>query len=193
MLVVLYGEMVERHRERRFGERFRLLAALTGSGALSAAGGVAAVIQHQMTPIPLRPVDGLVIPAAALLAGGLYLAGRGRTLLAGVLLPVALAVATAWRQETLDLRCDLLPGFALQTVLLIAMVAITRYAMTCALSAVRWRRSVIMLAWNSSAGIAILAAGAWADSPTTRTILQAAGGLVWFLSAAGVIALKFAA
>jgi len=193
MLVILYGEMVERHRKTRFNERWRLFAALVGSGTLSAAGGVIAVIQHQMTPIPLRPVDGLVIPAAALLAGGLYLAGPGRTLLAGVLLPVALAVATAWRQEVLNLRWDLLPGFAPQTVLLIVMVAVARYAMTCSTSAVRWRRWAVTLAWNSCAGVAVLGASVWADSPTTRSVLQATGGLFWLLAAGGAIALKLAA
>ena len=192
MMVILNGEMVERRRGRSFSERWRLFAALTASGALSAAGGVSWLIEHEAAPIPGRPMDDLVIPAAALLAGGLYLAGPGRTLLAGVLLPMALAVATGWRQEVLNLRCDFLVGYPLQVAVLVVMVAIARYAMTCAAVVGRRHVGALMLACSSSVGIAIFAASVWAETPALRTIVHAAGGGLWLVGAIGAIALKLA-
>ena len=192
MMVILNGEIIERHRGRGFSERWRLFAALTASGALSAAGGVSWLIEHEAAPVPGRPLDDLVIPAAALLAGGLYLAGPGRTLLAGVLLPMALVVATGWRQEVLNLRCDFLVGYPLQVACLIVMVAIARYGMTCAAVVGRWHGGALMLAWSSSVGIAIFAASVWAETPAFRTLLHAAGGGLWLVGAIGAIVLKLA-
>ena len=192
MLVILNGEIVERHSQRGFSERWRLLVALTASGALSAAGGVAWLIEHEVAPVPARPLDDLVIPAAALLAGGLYLAGRGRTLLAGVLLPMALAVAIGWRQEVLNLRFDFLLGYPLQLAGLVVMVAIARYAMTCASVVSRWHAGALMLAWSSSVGIAIFAASVRAETAAVRGIWHAVGGGLWLAGAIGAILLKLA-
>jgi len=190
MLVILNGEVVERHRGRGFSERWRLLVSLTASGALSAAGGVSWLIEHEVAPVPGRPLDDLVIPAGALLAGGLYLAGPGRTLLAGVLLPFALAVVAGWRQEVLNLRSDFLVGYPLQVAVLVMMVAIARYAMTCAAIVSRWHGVALALAWSSSVGIAIFAASVWAETPALRGVLHAAGGGVWLAGAIGAIVLK---
>jgi len=190
MLVILNGEMIERNRERGFSERWRLLAALTASGALSAAGGVSWLIEHGRAPVPGRHLDDLVIPAAALLAGGLYLAGRGRTLLAAVLLPMSVAVVAGWRQEVLNLRCDFLAGYPLQVAVLMVMVAITRYAMTCAVVIGRWHAGALALALSSSAGIVVLAASVWTETPEIRDIMYAVGGGVWLIGATGAIVLK---
>ncbi|MDP6543137.1 MAG: hypothetical protein QGH60_04045 [Phycisphaerae bacterium] len=192
MLVILNGEIVERHRGRGFSERWRLLAALTASGALSAAGGVSWLIEHKTAPVPGRPLDDFVIPAAALLAGGLYLAGRGRTLLAGVLLPTALAVVTGWRQEVLNLRCDLLAGYPLQVLCLVVMVAVARYAMTCAAVVGRCHTGALVLAWSSSIGIALFAASVWTQTPEIRDIWHATGGGLWLAGAIGAIVLRLA-
>ena len=190
MLVILNGEMIERNRERGFSERWRLFVALTASGALSAAGGVSWLIEHGRAPVPVRPLDDLVIPAAALLAGGLYLAGRGRTLLAAVLLPMSVAVVAGWRQEVLNLRCDFLVGYPLQVAVLVVMVAITRYAMTCAAVIGRWHGGALALAWSSSVGIVVFAASVWTETPALRDILHAVGGGVWLTGATGAIVLK---
>ncbi|MBL7219651.1 MAG: hypothetical protein ISS69_06035 [Phycisphaerae bacterium] len=190
MLVILNGEMIERNRGRGFSERWRLFAALTASGALSAAGGVSWLIEHGRAPVPGRHLDDLVIPAAALLAGGLYLAGRGRTLLAAVLLPMSVAAVVAWRQEVMNLRCDFLAGYPLQVAVLMVMVAIARYAMTCAAVIGRWHSGALALALSSSAGIVVLAASVWTETPEIRGILHAVGGGVWLTGATGAIVLK---
>ncbi len=150
------------------------------------------MIEHEVAPVPARPLDDLVIPAAALLAGGLYLAGRGRTLLAGVLLPMALAVAIGWRQEVLNLRFDFLLGYPLQLAGLVVMVAIARYAMTCASVVSRWHAGALMLAWSSSVGIAIFAASVRAETAAVRGIWHAVGGGLWLAGAIGAILLKLA-
>jgi ribose/xylose/arabinose/galactoside ABC-type transport system permease subunit len=190
MLVILNGEMVERHRGRAGSERWRLFLALTASGVLSAAGGISWLIEHGTAPVSGRPVGDLVIPAAALLAGGFYLAGRGRTLLVGVLLPMSLAVVIGWKQEVMNLRCDFLAGYSLQVAALMVMVAASRYAMTCGAIAPRWRSEALGLALSSSAGIAIFAASVWFEIPVIRDIVRAVGGGLWLVGAAGAIALK---
>jgi hypothetical protein len=190
MAVILNGEMIERNRERKFPERWRLLAALTASGALSAAGGVLWMVEHQAAPVPGRPVGDLVIPAAAFLAGGLYLAGPGRTLLAGVLLPGYVAMVIGWRQEVLYLRSDFLPGYPLQLAVLLVMVGVARYAMTCAATVVRCRGGALALAWISSIGIAVFAASVWFEAPQARMIPHAVGAVLWLGGAVGAIALK---
>ena len=192
MVVILNGEVFERHRGRGISERWRLFASLIASGALSAAGGVLWLVEHKAAPVPSRPLDDLVIPAAALLAGGLYLGGSGRTLLTGVLLPPALAVVTGWRQEVLNLRSDYLAGYPLQVVVLIVMVAIARYAMTCGAVAVRYRGVALALAWSSSFGIAVFAASVWAGSPETRTMFHLMGGCLWLVGSVGAIGLRLA-
>ncbi|MDP6045906.1 MAG: hypothetical protein QGG25_09885, partial [Phycisphaerae bacterium] len=190
MLVVLNGEMIERRDHRGFSERWRLFAALIASGALSAAGGVLWLVEHESAPIPGRLFDDMIIPAAALLAGGLYLGGSGRTLLACVLLPGALAVVTGWRQEVLSLRSDYLVGYPLQLGVLVVMVASARYAMTCAAATTRCRAGAMALAWSSSLGIAVFAASVWGDSPIVRAIFHVAGAGIWFLGGIGALLLR---
>ncbi|MCP4378077.1 MAG: hypothetical protein GY794_18130 [bacterium] len=190
VMVIFNGNDNQPHRKVVKSERWRLLIALTASGALSAAGGVSWLIEHGAAPVSQRPVGDLVIPAAALLAGGFYLAGRGRTLLVGVLLPISLAVVIGWKQEVINLRCDFLAGYSLQVVLLVVMVSASRYAMTCGAIIPRWRHGTLLLAWGSSVGIAIFAASVWFETPLFRDITLAAGSGVWLLGASGAIALK---
>ena len=192
MLVILNGEMIGRHRREWFSERWRLFAALIASGALSAAGGALWLLEHEAAPVPTRLCDDMVIPAAALLAGGLYLAGPGRTLLACVLLPGALAVVVGWRQEALHIRSEHLAGYQLQVGVLILMVASSRYAMGRAETASRWRTVAMTLAWMSAAGIAVVAASVWVDSLFYRAIFHVAGAGLWMVGGSGAVALKMA-
>jgi ABC-type xylose transport system permease subunit len=178
--------------EPQFSERWRLFASLTASGALSAAGGVLWLVEHGVAPVPGRPFDDLVVPAAALLAGGLYLAGPGRTLLACVLLPGALAMVIGWRQEVMELRSDYLLGYPLQVAMLIAMIGLSRFAMTRAAAPEKLCAMPMALAWLSSLGIAVFAASVWCESPQTRMTFHIAGASIWLIGGLGAIALKLA-
>ncbi len=81
--------------------RVNLAAALCASGMLSAAGGALCLMQSPRAPVPdiAHVIGDLRIPAAAVLAGGLALAGFGRALLACVCLPPAMLLTTNWRLE----------------------------------------------------------------------------------------------
>jgi len=192
MMTVLNAEIVQRHRQRVMSHRWRLFWALVASGALSAAGGVMWLIEYESAPVPGRLFDDMVIPASALLAGGLYLAGPGRTLLACVLLPGALAIVIGWRQEVMMLRSDYLIGYTLQVGVLAVMIGCARYAMTCAAATDRRRGGALALAWLSSLGIAVFAASVWGSEPHIRIALHVAGASIWLIGGLGAIALKLA-
>jgi len=86
-------------RRLAWSPRRRLAAALCASSALAACGGVVWLLATHRTPVPHRLVDDLRIPAAAILAGGMYLAGPNRSLLAVALLPMAVVVAALWTEQ----------------------------------------------------------------------------------------------
>ena len=105
--------------------RRSLGTALVLAGGLAGLSGAVWLMDRSQAPLPIRPVGDLRIVAAAVLAGAAALAGRGRTVVVGLLLPGALLVATAWRQEVLDLSWG---GYNLQVVLLIGMAIVTHQA-----------------------------------------------------------------
>jgi FtsH-binding integral membrane protein len=191
VLVIINNATVDQYPPKHIPKRLGLFVSLVASGLLSAAGGVIGLIEYGQAPVPCRPVGDLVIPAAALLAGGLYLAGPKRTLLVCLLLPASLAVASAWRQDVLSLRSDYLPGFPLQVGVLIVMVAMSRYAMTGASKTSNRRDLALVMAWLSSLGIVVFAACVWFDSPTIRTIAHLLGAGFWLVGAVGAISLRF--
>jgi ribose/xylose/arabinose/galactoside ABC-type transport system permease subunit len=104
-----------------FPRRLSLTAALAASGLLAALGGAAFLIDNGLAPVPTRLIDDLRVPAAALLAGGLFLGRRGRELLAGLSLPSALLICTIWRQKAWNLPAPGL-GWELQMLVLMGMV-----------------------------------------------------------------------
>lgn len=104
-----------------FPRRLSLTAALAASGMLAALGGAALLIDNGLAPVPTRLIDDLRVPAAALLAGGLFLGRRGRELLAGLSLPSALLICTIWRQKAWNLPAPGL-GWALQMFVMMGMV-----------------------------------------------------------------------
>jgi hypothetical protein len=109
-------------RPTNAGPRNRTVAALVVSGLLSAVGGGLWLIENHSTPMPDQLIGTWRIPAAAVLAGGLLLTGPGRTLLAGICLPVAMAVAVAWRDQWACAR----PCMEAQWLVLIAMALLTQ-------------------------------------------------------------------
>ena len=93
---------------RRWGfkhhARVSLAAAMIGSGVLAALGGLCLIARLEEAPSPTwRLIDPLILAAGAL-AGAACLRGPRRTLLVGLLTPVALLAATMWEELVCDLR-----------------------------------------------------------------------------------------
>jgi ribose/xylose/arabinose/galactoside ABC-type transport system permease subunit len=106
-----------RWEERRMDERTLRGLAMIASGALSALGGVLWLLDNPTAATPMRPIGELQVLVAPVLAGALLLKGPRRTLLAGVCLPPALMLTTAWRQSGWGLEYQ---GYSLQLLLLLA-------------------------------------------------------------------------
>ena len=126
-VVFVYGltmtALMFRKPDRRgAGPDNRTMLALAASGLLSAVGGGLWLIENQSTPMPDQLIGTWRIPAAAVLAGALLLAGPGRTLLAGICLPAAMGVAVAWRDHWPCAR----PCMDAQWLVLIAMALLAQ-------------------------------------------------------------------
>jgi ribose/xylose/arabinose/galactoside ABC-type transport system permease subunit len=119
MLAMLLSDMTVVRRGKILTARSRLLVALVASGVLSGFSGFCWLMESGQTPLPSRLIDDLVIPAAALMSGGMFLRGRGRTMLAGICLPMAMLVTTLWRQLVWPTQ---VMGFSRQMFLLVAML-----------------------------------------------------------------------
>jgi ribose/xylose/arabinose/galactoside ABC-type transport system permease subunit len=94
-----------------------LVAAMIAAGALAGLSGATGLLDTSRAFRP-RVIEDLRIPAAALLAGAALLGGPGRTLLVGLLLPLAVLVTGQWAVWVMDYRVG---GYLLQTGLLVAM------------------------------------------------------------------------
>ena len=189
MLALVEGQVFAR-RGWRLGERRRLVLALAASGALSAAGGALWLLDYGSAPVLARPVGDLRIAAAAVLAGGLYFSGRGRSLVAGLCLPPALLLAGAWRMGVWDLPWR---GYYLQLLLLVAGT-LAAHAALARLHATRTpsapskpsqpapsgppaeqrtpRLLTILAAIGTAGGLLLLATADIADAPALRQTLH---------------------
>ncbi len=180
MFLLLGGDMAG--VAKRLGRRLGLFGALAGSGALSAFAGACWLIDHSAAPVPRLPVGDLRIPAAALLAGAALLGGKGRTLLVGVAVPVALLVATIWRQHVWNIQIQ---GYELQTALLIVMTLGAHRAIGAYLGARKGRRALAACAVVlTGGGMVMLAACAHVETLRGLAILHAGGMVMWL---AGVV------
>ncbi len=156
---------LETPRTRRVG----LTIALAASGALASAGGAAWLIDYGSTPVPAALVGDLRIPAAAVLSGALLCAGSGRVMLAGVWLPVALLVATMWRQQTFYFDAG---GYELQLAVLAGEVLLAQWALRRRLSSPA-RPTLLNVALAAGlAGLAVFAASGWTFRPMVRGAMQ---------------------
>lgn len=171
-----------------FPRRVCLFAALAASGLLSAAGGVFWLFENTRAPVPTRLIDDLRIPAAAILAGGLFLGRKGRELLAGMNLPAALLICTIWRQEAWHLPA---PGYglALQMLVLTGMTLGVHLAFGRYLDAAgggRFLPKVSVLL--TVAGIALVGAAANFRAWPWHDAFHGVGVAVWLAGMPTVIA-----
>jgi ribose/xylose/arabinose/galactoside ABC-type transport system permease subunit len=161
---------------RRLPAARAVYLALGASGALA---GLAGALRLLDTSTAFRPplVGDLRIPAAALLAGAGVLAGRGRTLLACLFVPLGVILASEWMLHVYDWQMG---GYHVQVAILIAMTLGTHKALSVAVGAVGKRRPI---AWAglSACAVGMLLATASAGDRSHRACLSFlfAGGLLW--------------
>jgi ribose/xylose/arabinose/galactoside ABC-type transport system permease subunit len=122
---------------------WQLATALCVSGMLAGAGGACQLIDTFRAAPPHAFIGDLRIPAAAILAGAIFLAGPGRTLLCGLLLPACLLLATVWRYQAWYLN---LHGFDIQVLALIAMLAVAYFTAWTAQKAQHGKRILAVFA-----------------------------------------------
>jgi rhamnose transport system permease protein len=165
------------------GSRRKLWFSMVASGALAAVGGGLWLLDHGKAPVSTRLVDDFTVPVAALLAGGTFLGGRGRTLLAAVFLPGALLLTNLWREDVWLFQWHAYP---LQVALLVCLVLLVQAAGSDFTAGKRaYRAGPLASAVLAAAGIVLLAVGA-AIRPDTGRWIQSAGLAIWAL-AAGVL------
>ncbi|MCY2929916.1 MAG: hypothetical protein NTV86_10560 [Planctomycetota bacterium] len=159
--------------------------ALCASGALA---GLAGALRLLDTSVAFRPrlVEDLRIPAAALLAGAAFLAGRGKSLLVCLLLPAAVILANEWLLRVYDWQVS---GYHVQVALLIAMTLGAHKALSIAAGAAGPRRP---LAWAGlaagAAGMLLAARSGGVESlPATRLALLTSGLFLWALGLAAAL------
>ena len=175
-----------RRRRRPPGRRgASIVVSLTVCGMLAALAGACRLIAHGSAAVPARPIGDLRIPAAAILAGGLFFAGPNRAKLAGLCMPIALLAVTIWRQQVWQLGAW---GYEWQVLLLVVLV-ICFHAASKAVFARhrRVRRSAGLSVGLQAVGIAMLAGAAVVDGHALRALCRAAGLL---LCVAGVALLQ---
>ncbi len=186
MFTMMALEMAEK-RGVAFSERGRLFTALCVSGGVSALGGAFWLIEYSAAPVPTRPIGDLRVVAAAVLAGGAFFAGRGRGMLVGICLPVAMLLATIWQQEVWALEFR---GYSLQLLILTGMTVTAHLAMV---EAVKPKVGIWPLRIASVtlavAGILSLAVSAAATSQAAHDMLHGLGLGLWL---AGAIVLLLA-
>ncbi len=180
VLVVLLAGNRRRPGRGSPPRRWVLFASLCASGALSSLGGICWLLDQGQTPIPTRLVDSLVIPVAVVLAGGIVLRDRGRTVLAGIFLPLALLLISLWRELILPARVW---GYSLQLLLLGVIVLEVQWAFCRCLTHPRpkhwwgWFPAVL-----SAGGLGVLGCSALVDFPHQPTV-QSIGVVLWALGA----------
>lgn len=164
--------------------RLLLVLAMSVSGALSASAGALWLIDHGSSPLATRPVDNMLPVAAAIVSGGLFLGGRGRSLLSGVLLPGALLVTTLWQMSVWNFQRW---GYALQTLVLVAMTLVAYWAGAKHSAGARMgSRRLFIGACMCIAGIVVFGSSASADVAKATT-LELIGIAVWLIGALGAV------
>ena len=131
------------------GSRWGRPGALIAAGLLAGLAGGIRTMDLDAALLSARPIGDLRVAAAALLAGGLLLAGPGRTLITAAILPVALLATTMWRQQVWTLGVW---GIEWQVVLLIGLTGLAHTA--CQATAL-WRgpgRLMAVAAWALAPG-----------------------------------------
>jgi hypothetical protein len=137
--------------------------------------------------MPTRVIDDLRIPAAAILAGGLFLGRKGRELLAGMSLPAAVLLATIWQQKAWVMTSPGL-GLAPQLLVLMGMTIAVHLAFGQYVEARgSGRRMPAVSVLLTVAGIALVAAAANFRAFWVHDLFHLAGVAVWLAGMPAII------
>jgi len=163
--------------DRRLSPAGGVLLALCASGALAGLAGGVRLLDTSMAFRP-RLVEDLRIPAVALLAGAGVFAGRGKTVLACLFVPLGVVLADEWLQQVYDWQVG---GYHVQVAILIVMVLGAYKAVSTAASSAGRPRA---WAWAGlgacTAGMILATASGDPQRPAPACWLAlAAGGVLW--------------
>ena len=184
-LLVAYSHLGHQKEIDVRGLRHARTAALVSGGFVSALGGALWLLENSHATVPRLPVHDLRIPAAAVLAGGVLLAGRGRTMLAAVCLPIAMLLATQWYVLGWDLNTH---GMALHPLVLLAMAILASLSLRT--FARRGGALAIAAAACSVLAVPVLA---WSAVAQTAKFTDAGQWVAVFLASVGAVLLVVAA
>jgi hypothetical protein len=172
----------------KFSRGASVFAALAASGLLAGLGGALWLIDNSRAPMPTRLIDDLRIPAAAILAGGLFLGRKGRELLAGMSLPAAVLLATIWQQKAWVMTSPGL-GIAPQLLVLTGLTIAVHLAFGQYVDARgSGRRIPTASVLLTVAGITMVGAAANFRAFPVRAVFHLAGVAVWVAGVTAVIA-----
>jgi hypothetical protein len=170
----------------KFPRQVSLFAAMGASGLLAGVGGVLWLLDNSRAPAPTRLIDDLRIPAAAILAGGLFLGRKGRELLAAMSLPAAMLIVTIWRKKTWNLPGL---GLALQMLVMTGMTIAVHLAFGQYVAARgTGRRMPTVSVLLTVGGITLVAAAANFHHRFLHEVFHVAGIAVWLSGMPAVIA-----
>ncbi len=182
LLVVDGRNAVRGHRTRA---TITILPALTAGGALAAIGGATLLLGHSAYTPKTVLVSDFSVVAAVVLCGAWVWRARGGTLLAGMLLPVGLLVATIWKA----LIWGTLRG---GDQLAMPILTVMAFAVTSLARRPRVRPARLIGLYLTGLGTLITAAGAYwylnmkSPLPTATRILGTAVWLAGFILAVAV-------
>jgi hypothetical protein len=164
-----------------FSPRRSRAAALCVSGAISALAGACWLLDDGTATVMHKPIGDLRVLAGVMLAGALLFTGSGRTLLAGLCLPPAMLLATAWRQGAWawDMQLWGFDGQCLQLAMMVLCLHVATRIAIRSRGPGRW--SALGAALLLAAGVLLTACVATADGSAARKDLYVAGLAAWFV------------
>ncbi len=162
--------------EKPIHHRRQLFFAMCASGVLASLSGTCWLLDLGRVAVTDQLVHGLTIPTAVILAGGALLIGRGRTMLAGIFLPLALLLTNIWSQTIWPVQ------IAGRYVQLAAMLILLGGADIAFLWCLSYKGPARWIAWLSciacTAGFLIIPASIMQPRMTHHMIFNA-GLAVW--------------
>lgn len=174
VLVVMLSLAADARRRAARDEPPPIVLTMALSGLLSALGGALWLIDQPSTPVPDQLVGTMRIPAAVVLAGGLLLAGSGRTNLTMLCLPVALAIVSAWRWSW--------PGMQAYEPQVLVLIGVVLLMQLCARKALRGDAKMMTAGVVAAGSLLTLAAAGRVEMLAQQQALRWSGIVLMTIS-----------